>query len=77
MQRSLSWTVTFAFGLMMITGRVEAQDSALTHGELREALKAKPQGEEAARLADRIRGWFGKENLVKGPPPKLDGLAVA
>ncbi len=77
MRRMLIPTVILVFGLFMTAMCVEGQESGLTHGELREALKAKPEGMEAAKLADRIRGWFGKENLPKGPAPKLDGLAVA
>ena len=77
MRRSLISTALVVCGLVMFSSDSMGQEPTLTHGELREALKAKPQGEEAAKLAERIRGWFGRENLPRGPAPKLDGLAVA
>src|SRR5262245_34821385 len=53
-----------------------AQQVALTPKELQAALASNPQGSEAERLAERIRDYLGKENIVKGVP-KIDGLWVA
>src|SRR6185436_17889619 len=50
----------------------------LTPKSLQAALAAKPEGAEAEKLAERIRTYFGgSENLLKGPPPKIDELTVA
>ena len=49
----------------------------LTHGELRQALQNAPMEADADRLAERIRSWFGRENILRGAAPKVDGLAVA
>ena len=38
------------------------------------ALAAKPEGEAATQLANRLRGWFGADNLKKGANPKVDQL---
>ncbi|HET6387309.1 MAG TPA: alpha/beta hydrolase-fold protein [Armatimonadota bacterium] len=54
-----------------------ARAAKLTPETLKAALAAKPQGDDAAQLADQIRGWFGKKNILKGPGPKVDGLNVA
>ena len=54
-----------------------AQDQPLSPDTLRRALAAKPKGNAANQLADRIRAWFGKDNLVKGATSKVDGLNVA
>ncbi len=48
----------------------------LTPQTAQAALAAKPQGEAAMQLANRLRGWFGGENLKKGPNPKIDQLDV-
>jgi enterochelin esterase-like enzyme len=55
-----------------------AQETApLTPKSLQTALAAKPEGAEAEKLAERIRAYFGgSENLLKGPPPKIDELTV-
>jgi enterochelin esterase family protein len=56
-----------------------AQETApLTPQSLQAALAAKPEGADAERLAERIRGYFGgSESLLKGPSPKIDELTVA
>ncbi|MBX6312907.1 MAG: enterochelin esterase [Isosphaeraceae bacterium] len=51
--------------------------ASLTPKALRDRLAARPSGEEAARLAEAVRSWFGKADLPKGPNPKIDGLDVA
>lgn len=48
----------------------------LTTKSVQAALAAKPEGEAATQLANRLRGWFGAENLKKGPNPKVDQLDV-
>ena len=55
-----------------------AQPDSITVKEIQTALAAKPQGDEAVRLADRIRTTFGGRNaLLRGLPPKVDELTVA
>jgi len=41
------------------------------------ALAAQPAGAEAEKLAERIRAAFGKENLLKGAPPRIEDQTVA
>lgn len=50
---------------------------ALTPRTLQQALAANPQGAEAEKLAERIRQYFGRENLGKGPAPKVEQVTVA
>lgn len=54
-----------------------ADEPALTPKSLGEALAARPSGSEAEKLADRIRGYFGKDNLPLGRGVKVDELTVA
>jgi enterochelin esterase-like enzyme len=56
-----------------------AQEAAsLTPKSLQTALAAKPEGAEAEKLAERIRGYFGgSEALMKGAAAKIDELTVA
>ena len=62
-----------------LCGVASAQEpTPLTPKTLQEALAAKPEGAEAEKLAERIRGYFGgSENLMKGAAPKIDELTVA
>ena len=53
------------------------QGDALTPKALQAALAGKPTGADAQKLADRIRGYFGPDNLRKGPNPKTDETTVA
>ena len=72
----LLWAATApaALGLSPRTGSADE----LTPAALMARLQADPKGGDAAKLADEIRGWFGgKENLAKGPNPKVDETAVA
>jgi enterochelin esterase-like enzyme len=68
-----------AVALLLLHAVAGAQDvPQLTPKTLSAALSAKPEGVEADRLADRIRGYFGgSESLVKGAAPKIDELSVA
>jgi enterochelin esterase family protein len=69
-------TPGFLVVALCLAGTAQAQ--TLDHASLAAALAAKPAGAEAEQLAGRIRTWFGgSENLVKGPAPKIDDLAVA
>ncbi|WP_406698191.1 alpha/beta hydrolase-fold protein [Singulisphaera sp. Ch08] len=69
--------------LFLILGLVGTASAApkdaekLTPKALSERLATQPKGEDAERLAQEIRGWFGKDNLLKGASPKVDGLEVA
>ncbi len=62
-----------------VCGVAAAQEPAsLTPRTLQAALAAKPDGAEAEKLAERIRGYFGgSEILMKGAIPKVDELTVA
>jgi enterochelin esterase-like enzyme len=53
------------------------QDTPLSPQSLKAAIAARPVGVEAEKLAARIRGYFEKEDLLKGARPKIDELAVA
>jgi enterochelin esterase family protein len=53
------------------------QGDALTPKALQAALATRPGGADAEKLADRVRGYFGRENLKKGPNPKIDETTVA
>src|SRR4030095_3712310 len=54
-----------------------AQQVPLTPKERQPALASPPQGSEAERRAERIREYFGKENVLKGGTPRIDGLLAA
>jgi enterochelin esterase family protein len=57
---------------------VAQEPPSLTPRTLQAALAAKPDGAEAEKLAERIRGYFGGSDiLVKGAAPKIDELTVA
>ena len=56
---------------------VFASEPSLTPELLRAALARKPSGAAAEALAERVRAYFGKENLPKGAPPRIDSLTVA
>lgn len=58
---------------------LHAQDSPLTPARLESALTANPQGDDAERLAARVREWFGGRDalLAASAAPKIDGLQVA
>jgi len=58
-------------------GAVDEKAAALTPQSLKAKLEAKPSGDDAEALAERLRGWFGKNNLLVGAAPKVDGLEVA
>ena len=59
--------------------RILPQDGTpLTPATLQAALDAKPSGQDAERLAERIRTWFGgAQALSQGGPAKIDELLVA
>src|SRR5262245_11883807 len=62
--------------LMAVPG-AEAQNESLTPKALQAALAAKPQGKEAEALVERVRDYFGKDALPKGPHAKIEGLTAA
>src|SRR3954452_8252924 len=55
----------------------EKKADELTPQVLRDKLAEKPQGDDAEALAKQVRAWFGKDNLLSGANPKVDGLEVA
>lgn len=68
-----------ALALLPILALVAPANGAepLTPVGLEKRLDAQPKGDDAAKLADEVRHWFGKANLEKGPHPKVEGLTVA
>ena len=65
--------------VVMLTSASAASvtQTAMTIKEMDAALAAKPQGDEAIALADRIRTAFGgRDTLLRGAPPKIDDLTV-
>src|SRR5580704_14869228 len=71
-----AWMVLMSAVVVLPAAAAEPKQ-ALTPKTLQEALAAKPAPAEANQLAERIRGYFGKEALRKGPAPKIDELTVA
>src|SRR2546427_6007973 len=71
--------VRIALSLALLSAGVSMtyQEEALTPRSLAAALAARPAGAEAEKLAERIRAAFGKENLLKGAPPRIEDQAVA
>jgi enterochelin esterase-like enzyme len=67
------------FLLCCLSTVMVAQETApLTPKTLQAALAQKPEGPDAEKLAERIRGYFGgSESLIKGAAPKIDELTVA
>jgi enterochelin esterase family protein len=55
----------------------EKKAEELTPQALRDKLAAKPSGDAAEALAKELRAWFGKDRLLAGGSPKVDGLEVA
>ena len=72
---------TFCPGGLTVKSSIIASNRegpALTPGSLHAALSARPDGADAERLAEGIRGVFGgSESLLKGAAPKTDELTVA
>jgi enterochelin esterase-like enzyme len=63
---------------LSLSTAAHAAQPAITVKELDAALAAKPQGDEAIALADRVRTAFGGRNaLLRGLPPKVEELTVA
>jgi enterochelin esterase-like enzyme len=78
MRFSIALGMSLFPGLGLAVGVATARSAdELTPKTLAERLAEKPTGDDASRLADSIRSWFGKDNLSKGSGPKIDGLNVA
>ena len=60
-------------GIALLAAPLGAQEP-LTPQSAHLALRSQPQGEAATQLTNRLRGWFGAENLKKGPNPKVQEL---
>jgi enterochelin esterase family protein len=69
--------LTLAVVVLLSFTSFARQESKLAPKTLQAALAAKPTGAEADKLAEQIRAWFGKEELLKGAAPKIDDLTVA
>ena len=64
--------------LVVCVAAAAAQGQPLTPKTLEAALASKPAGADADALVQQIRASFGgAEALVKGAPPKIDGISVA
>lgn len=65
---------------LSLTGPVQAQQPQspppLTHAELQAAL-SDSKNSNAPQTAEKVRAWFGAENLKRGPNAKVNGLNVA
>lgn len=72
------WRVVPALVLGLVVATAAApNEESLTPKALGVRLAAWPTVDDAERLAETIRAWFGKDNLSRGPAPKVDGLEVA
>ncbi|MEP7341082.1 MAG: alpha/beta hydrolase-fold protein [Acidobacteriota bacterium] len=69
--------ITLAVALMSLLAPFTAQEANLTPRTLQATLAAKPGGADAEKLAEQIRAWFGKDELLKGATAKVDELTVA
>src|SRR5688572_7300230 len=49
----------------------------IDHATLKRALAAKPSGDEAVKLADKVKRWFGAEAVGQGSALKIEGQEVA
>ncbi len=77
----MSLRTIFVIGFLLASGLVRSNaavsEEPLTPKTLGSKLAAKPEGEAADQLVEAVRHWFGKEELLKGPRPKVAGLDVA
>jgi enterochelin esterase-like enzyme len=71
-----SWTA-LALSTLLAPAAAAPQEPALTPPALAAALASKPAGEEAERLAARLRDYFGADGLRQGATTKVDELTVA
>jgi hypothetical protein len=55
--------------LLLVTMGSPAFGAPLTPRELQDALGSRPQGSEDDRLAERMRDYFGKENVLRWRKP--------
>jgi enterochelin esterase-like enzyme len=72
------WTIP-AVALLFSLVAFAPQETQITPKSLQAALKARPSGAEAEKLAAQAREYFGKDisDLSKGAAPKIDELTVA
>src|SRR5262245_30486117 len=68
--------MTSWFILVLSLFSFATQDPPLSPKLLSVAIAAKPRGAEAEKLAEKIRGYFDKEDLLKGARAKIDEFAV-
>jgi len=71
------YLTSLALATALFAPAASAQEAPLTPRALDAAVASKPSGEAADLLADRVRRYFGKDNLLKGPMPKVDETTVA
>src|SRR5262249_8440734 len=64
-------------GALLFSLQSAVPQEPLNPSALRAAIAINPKGEDADKLADRIREYFGREEILKGPAPKIDELTVA
>src|SRR5690242_19131309 len=79
--RSVVGTVCLAsmMGAALLSSPAAAatSEAGLSPKSLQQALASTPTGADAEHLAEAIRQYFGKENLLKGSAVKADELTVA
>ncbi len=62
---------------LMAPTLLSAAEQPLTPASVQSRLRANPKGDDAAKLAEDVRQWFGgKENLSKGPNPRVEGTTA-
>jgi len=64
-------------GGLLLASAACAQQEQLTPRALQTALAARPSGADADKLAERIRGYFGPQNLARWPGPRVEDVEVA
>lgn len=74
----MKFPVALPLSIVLFSTMSHAQNQTpLSPRSLQTTLAAKPAGEDATKLAEGIRGWFGREAIKKGANPKVDQLDVA
>lgn len=66
-----------SIALFATVSHAQTPAAPLSPRSLQMSLAARPAGEDATKLAESVRSWFGREALAKGANPKVDQLDVA
>ena len=68
----MRYAVAIVAGLALTLTAAAQEDQPLTPRTLQAALDAKPTGADAEKLAERIRTYFGKQQMTRGPQAKIE-----